>query len=51
MIFLQTTFSTYMFSFLLDLKLKIVSEYDQELPPSQTVDKPMALQGRATQHS
>ena len=28
---------------------KIVSEYDQEIPQSQTADKPMALQGRATQ--
>ena len=31
------------------LKLIIVSEYDQEIPPSQTADKHMALQGRATQ--
>ena len=28
--------------------LKIVSEYDQEIPLSQTADKPMAPQGRAT---
>ena len=28
---------------------KIVSEYDQEIPQSQTADKPMAPQGRATQ--
>ena len=28
---------------------KIVSEYDQEIPHSQTADKPMAPQGRATQ--
>ena len=27
----------------------IVSEYDQEIPQSQTADKPMAPQGRATQ--
>ena len=26
-------------------------EYDQEIPQSQTADKPMALQGRATQQS
>ena len=26
------------------------SEYDQEIPQSQTADKPMALQGRATHH-
>ena len=27
------------------------SEYDQEIPQSQTADKPMASQGRATQQS
>ena len=27
------------------------SEYDQEIPQSQTVDKPMAPRGRATQKS
>ena len=27
------------------------SEYDQELPQSQTTDKPMALRGRVTQPS
>ena len=31
--------------------LKIVSEYDQEIPQSQTADKPMAPRGRATQPS
>ena len=30
---------------------KIVSEYDQEIPQSQTADKPMAPRGRATQQS
>ena len=30
---------------------KIVSEYDQELPQSQTAYNPMALRGRATQPS
>ena len=30
--------------------LKIVSEYDQEIPKSQTADISMAPQGRATQH-
>ena len=30
---------------------KIVSEYDQEIPQSQTADKLMAPQGRATQPS
>ena len=31
--------------------LKIVSEYDQEIPQSQTADKPMSPRGRATQQS
>ena len=30
---------------------KIVSQYDQEIPQSQTADKPMAPRGRATQQS
>ena len=30
---------------------KIVSEYDQEIPQSQTADNTMAPQGRATQPS
>ena len=30
---------------------KIVSEYDQEIPQSQTADTPMASRGRATQPS
>ena len=29
----------------------IVSEYDQEIPQSQTADKPMVPRGRATQQS
>ena len=29
---------------------KIVSEYDQEIPQSQTADKPMAPRGRVTQN-
>ena len=28
---------------------KIVSEYDQEIPQSQTADKPLTPRGRATQ--
>ena len=28
-----------------------ISEYDQEIPQSQTADKPMAQRGRATQQS
>ena len=31
--------------------IKIVSEYDQEIPKSQTADKPVAPRGRATQPS
>ena len=33
------------------LKPKIVSEYDQEIPQSQTADNPMAPRGRAAQPS
>ena len=33
------------------LVIKKVSEYDQEIPQSQTADKPMAPRGRATQQS
>ena len=40
-------FLTYMFAYV----AKIVSEYDQEVPQSQTADKPMAPRGRATQQS
>ena len=31
--------------------IKIVSEYDQEIPQSQTADKPMVSRGRVTQPS
>ena len=31
------------------LAAKIVSEYDQEIPQSQTADNPVARQGRAAQ--
>ena len=47
--------STYHVGFILyntpppQLFSKIVSEYDQEIPQSQTADNPMAPQGRATQ--
>ena len=30
---------------------KVVSEYDQEIPQSQTADKPVAPRGGATQQS
>ena len=32
-------------------RLTIVSEYDQEIPQSQTADNPVALRGRAAQPS
>ena len=31
--------------------IKIVSEYDREIPQSQTANKPVAPRGRATQHN
>ena len=31
--------------------IKIVSEYDQEIPQSKTADKPMAPRGRVTHQS
>ena len=31
--------------------IKIVSEYDQEIPQSQTADNPLAPRGRAAQPS
>ena len=37
--------------FLLGLLIEIVSEYDQEIPQSQTADNPMAPRGRAAQIS
>ena len=33
------------------IKTKIVSEYDQEIPQSQTADNPVAPRGRTTQLS
>ena len=33
------------------MKSKIVSEYDQEIPQSQTADNPVATRGRAAQPS
>ena len=38
-------------TFLFDLAPKNVSEYDQEIPQSQTVGNPMAPRGRAAQPS
>ena len=34
-----------------NLQTRIVSEYDQEIPQSQTADNPVAPQGRAAQPS
>ena len=34
--------------FIIREKNSNLSEYDQEIPQSQTADKPMALRGRAT---
>ena len=33
------------------IDIKIISEYDQEIPQSQTADNPMAPRGRAAQPS
>ena len=38
-------------SILVTILLKIVSEYDQEIPQSQTADDPVAPRGRAAQPS
>ena len=43
------TYKVYMYSLL--LSLKIVSEYGQEIPQSQTANKPVASRGGATQQS
>ena len=40
----------FMFSFFTKENIQIVSEYDLELPQSQTAGKPMAPRGRAKQH-
>ena len=37
--------------FLCEIIAKIVSEYDQETPQSQTADNPMAPRGRAAKQS
>ena len=36
---------------IMQVHTKIVSEYDQEIPQSQTVDNPVAPRGRAAQPS
>ena len=38
-------------NFVIKCSIKIVSEYDQEIPQSQTVDNPVAPRGRAAQPS
>ena len=46
---LRSLISVFDISKLEGLVLKIVSEYDEEIPQAQTADKPMAPRGRATQ--
>ena len=49
---LQIFFNYFYFSFNTKLfTLKIVIEYDQEIPQSQTADNPVAPRGRAAQPS
>ena len=48
-VFIQLLHEFYHVRFIMNLKM--VSEYDQEIPQSQTADNPIALQGRATQPS
>ena len=45
---LRSLISVFDISKLEGLVLKIVSEYDEEIPQTQTADKPMAPRGRAT---
>ena len=40
-----------MLDYIYHMTLKIVSEYDQEIPQSQTADNPTATRGRAAQPS
>ena len=40
-----------MTKYLFKMPLKIVNEYDQEIPQSQTADNPVAPRGRAVQPS
>ena len=51
MMALKEYFWTFFFVIDMWIALKIVSEYDLEIPQSQTADKPMAPRGRATQQS
>ena len=46
----SSKFST-KFSIIHEASTKIVSEYDQEIPQSQTADNPVAPRGRAAQLS
>ena len=47
----EVKFKLFQNMIMLHIKLKIVSEYDQEIPQSQTADSPLAPQGRAAQPS
>ena len=51
-IYLGTVFKISIWEGLLsDIRSEIVSEYDQEIPQSQTADNPVAPRGRAAQPS
>ena len=39
------------FRYILNYLREIVSEYDQEIPQSQTADNPVAMRGRVAQPS
>ena len=45
------TFHVEIDEYLYVLHMKIASEYDQEIPQSQTADNPVASRGRAAQPS
>ena len=49
--YLDTYHSSLQFLQNVSLLPKIVSEYDQEIPQSQTADNPVAPRGRAAQPS
>ena len=49
--FLLVNYNVAVLKLLFFQKLKIVSEYNQEIPQSQTADNPVAARGRAAQPS
>ena len=48
---LNISISSLLGPYMLRIVTKIVSEYDQEIPQSQTADNPVAPRGRAAQPS